>query len=152
MTTKSDLLALIEAAEGFIEMHLLKTESVDTTKRYQYALVYRVGGYPRADVFNIIVFNDGLETESAEWMDHLPAILDVAVDSAWKTAVLTKKTNLLANNANIKRIDIKRINEEETYALATAYTLVSGKIAATNYFLYNANGTLTFYEYTGTLL
>lgn len=150
MSLHTDLLTQIQAATGFVA---LKAENswvrTETIKEYQYRYWYRVGGFVRMDMFNVIVFSEGTADESAEFMGGLPAILDQGTTSAWKMALLAKKASLLAGDATIKRINLSGINEVELYGFATVYKLVTGKINRVNYFLWDVAGTPNFAEYTG---
>ena len=92
MSNEQELISQVQAASGYVSITLLKTETVGDATRKQYSIIYRVGGYPRVDTVNILIFAD----QSAEWMNSPPNILDVPVVSAWKTAILAKKANLLA--------------------------------------------------------
>jgi len=152
MTLHTELISRIVAATGYVN-HKLENSWTrsETIKEYQYRYWYRISGYIRMDMFSVIVFNEGTQDESAEFMNQLPAILDVYQQSAWMTAILTKKAALLAGDANIKRINISGVDEIELYAFATVYKLVSGKINRVNYFLWDVGGALNSVEYTGSM-
>jgi hypothetical protein len=162
MVTFNTLLTQLQAATGFFR---LGSDSPrypsDTVQEHSYQLFYRnSNGYLASEQITIIVSNPGQVSESAEYLNQLPVILQPTptppTPSAWETALTTKIAAIKSANAKVKRIIVTELDVTNTFALIVAYIADNATtpttITKTQYFAYdNGSGTVLYYPYTGAL-